>query len=554
VKVTDLDGRLLYMNGPGLRVMEIEDFACFYGQAWAELWPAEAKRQVERSVEEAKNGRTSRFAAFCPTAKGTPKWWEVTVTPVPDQDGAVTRILSISRDVTDRKRRDEELRAAVARNANILESINDYYYALDGDWRFTAVNGKIAERVGRSRDEIVGRRLWDVFPNAAPAEAYGEAPASPGERRVFHAEGLSRELGIWVEATVYRDRQGIEVYFRDISARKEAEIALHDSEARFRTLAEAIPQLVWSARADGYCDYLNSKWVEYTGAPERQHHGLGWQDAVHPDDRARTAEAWTAFVAGRAEYDVEYRLRSRDGSYRWFQARASVQRNEAGEPVRLFGTSTDISDRKEAEERHHLMTRELHHRVKNTLATVQAIISSTARRAESIDEFYQAVSDRIISLAKTHTMLVNNTWGGATVQDLFRAELAVYDDERQSRIRLHGPQLELSSEVALAIGMAAHELTTNAAKYGALSRPDGKVEVRWFVKDGHDHCLVLEWTERGGPPVTEPTRKGFGSMLLERVLGRQLKGEVTVTYAPEGLRIRVEAPLLDVRPEAGLQH
>ena len=226
-----------------------------------------------------------------------------------------------------------------------------------------------------------------------------------------------------------------------------------------------------------------------------------------------------------------------------------MQRNEAGEPVRFFGTSTDISERKEAEERHHLMTRELHHRVKNTLATVQAIISSTARRAETIDEFYQAVSDRIISLAKTHTMLVNNTWGGATVEDLFRAELEVYDDERHSRIRLRGPRLELSSEVALALGMAAHELTTNAAKYGALSRPEGKVDVTWFVKDGHDHCLVLEWIERGGPPVQQPTRKGFGSMLLERVLGRQLRGEVGVNYAPEGLNIRVEAPLLHVQSE-----
>jgi two-component sensor histidine kinase len=204
----------------------------------------------------------------------------------------------------------------------------------------------------------------------------------------------------------------------------------------------------------------------------------------------------------------------------------------------------DISERKQAEERQHLMTRELHHRVKNTLATVQAVISSTARRARSIAEFYQAVSLRIASLAKTHTLLVNNTWGGATVEDLFRTELEPYDDERHSRIVLDGPAVRLSSELSLALGMAAHEMTTNAAKYGSLSLPDGKVEVRWSLREGDERRLVLEWAERDGPPVQAPAREGFGSMLLERVLGRQLNGSVQVEYRPQGLRLRVEAPLV----------
>jgi two-component sensor histidine kinase len=247
-------------------------------------------------------------------------------------------------------------------------------------------------------------------------------------------------------------------------------------------------------------------------------------------------------MRGGEPYDVEYRLRDAAGAYRWFHARAAVQREESGQPTRIFGTSSDVSDRKEGEERQQLMTRELHHRVKNTLATVQAVISATARRAETIGEFYQSVTDRIVSLAKTHTLLVNNTWGGATVRDLLEGELAPYADGSNRRILLDGPDVHLSSEIALALGMAAHELTTNAAKYGSLSLPDGRVEVRWRLSDDGT-SIVFEWFEHDGPPVQEPSRKGFGSLLLERVLGSRLKGDVTVEYAPEGLRLRMKAPL-----------
>ncbi|KAA2234744.1 PAS domain-containing sensor histidine kinase [Salinarimonas soli] len=543
VKVVDLDGHLVFMNGPGLCVMEIDDFSCIQNKAWADLWPVEAGERINLAVAEARQGRTTRFSAFCPTAKGTPRWWEVAVSPVMGAEGQVVSVLSVSRDVTEKKRQEDALEAALARNADILESINDYYYALDPEWRFTAVNRKVEERTGKCRNEIIGRLLWDVFPKAAPAAAYGDQPGPADERRVLNREVFSSELGIWVEATVYRDHRGTEVYFRDISKRKAIEQALIDREARFRTLAEAIPQLVWSARPDGSCDYLNPRWVEFTGVPEEHHHGLRWLEVVHPEDRPRTAKAWENFIAGRSAYDVDYRLRSRMGVYRWFQARAVIQHDQDGRATRIFGTSTDITDKKDVEEQQLLMARELHHRVKNTLATVQAVISATARKATTTDEFYQAVTDRIVSLSRTHTLLVNNEWGGATVTDIFRSELAPYNDESSSRIILDGPPVQLSSELALALGMAAHELTTNAAKYGALSLPDGCIQVRWSVVREQDAWLTLEWVEQDGPPVEEPTRKGFGSVLLERVLGRQVSGEVKVEFAPDGLRVRVRAPL-----------
>lgn len=207
---------------------------------------------------------------------------------------------------------------------------------------------------------------------------------------------------------------------------------------------------------------------------------------------------------------------------------------------------TDAAEeRKRADERQALMVRELHHRVKNTLATVQAVVNSTARRAETIREFSDAVTERIISLARTHTLLVDDAWGGASLNHILRTELEPYNTGHQ-RVKLHGPEVHLPDSIALAFGMAVHELTTNAAKYGALSLPTGCVHVTWSVEgEGPDRRLHLEWREHDGPPVEAPKRKGFGSTLLERVLGRQLQGEVRTEYLPGGIRVRVDAPLTD---------
>ncbi len=202
-------------------------------------------------------------------------------------------------------------------------------------------------------------------------------------------------------------------------------------------------------------------------------------------------------------------------------------------------------ERKRAEERQALMVRELHHRVKNTLATVQAVVNSTARRAETIREFSDAVTERIISLARTHTLLVDDAWGGASLNQILRTELEPYNTGHQ-RVKLHGPEVHLPDSIALAFGMAVHELTTNAAKYGALSLPTGCVHVTWSVEGKDlDKRLQLEWREHNGPPVEVPKRRGFGSTLLERVLGRQLQGDVRTEYLPEGIRVRVDAPLSD---------
>jgi two-component sensor histidine kinase/CheY-like chemotaxis protein len=204
-----------------------------------------------------------------------------------------------------------------------------------------------------------------------------------------------------------------------------------------------------------------------------------------------------------------------------------------------------LQERKRSEEHQRLLIRELQHRVKNTLATVQALLRATSRTASTVEHFKQVFEARVLSLSRTHNLLVENAWRAASIQDILRSELGPYDDGAGTRVLLTGPAVELSAELAVPIGMAIHELTTNAAKYGAFSTPQGWMEVEWDVQ-GVDGArkLQLWWTEHDGPPVEPPSRKGFGSSLIQRLLTTQCQAEIEFAYDRPGLRFEMSVPLV----------
>ncbi|MGY2049544.1 sensor histidine kinase [Methylobacterium sp. JK268] len=211
-------------------------------------------------------------------------------------------------------------------------------------------------------------------------------------------------------------------------------------------------------------------------------------------------------------------------------------------------TASFLRERQQTAERQTLLIRELHHRVKNTLATVQALLGASARSATGVDEFYQSFSARVISLAKTHNLLTDDYWQMASLQEMLENELGPYNDPEGRRIALDGPPVDLTADLAVPTGMAIHELTTNAAKHGALSVPEGRIAVRWGVEAREGiRRLRLDWTERGGPPTRAPTRRGFGSTLLQRVLTMQCGADIGFDFAPAGLHFRMEAPLVETR-------
>jgi two-component sensor histidine kinase len=209
----------------------------------------------------------------------------------------------------------------------------------------------------------------------------------------------------------------------------------------------------------------------------------------------------------------------------------------------------DITDRKRAEEHQALLIRELHHRVKNMLSTVQAIMASTARASTTIEEFQAAFTGRIASLARTHSALAESPSQNIGFDELLLTELDAYDDGSGNRIILDGPPAKLASSIAIPLGMALHELATNAVKHGALSVPGGCVAITWSVVDAAGGpTLQFEWVERNGPKVSAPKRRGFGSQLLERVLNRQVGADARLDYDPDGLRAQVSVSLAEHRP------
>jgi PAS domain S-box-containing protein len=213
-----------------------------------------------------------------------------------------------------------------------------------------------------------------------------------------------------------------------------------------------------------------------------------------------------------------------------------------GRITHWVATQRDVTERRASEDRQAFMVRELHHRVKNTLATVQAVLNATVRSSLTIPEFTRALSGRITSLARTHALITEDQAQAVSFEGLLRAELDPYDE--RGRMSLEGPDVLLPSELAVPVGMALHELTTNALRHGSLADPNGRLHVRWTIEDTVPApALRWDWAEHDGPPAAHPTREGFGHRLLNKVLATQTGAEVDVDFAPDGLRVSVRMPL-----------
>ena len=204
----------------------------------------------------------------------------------------------------------------------------------------------------------------------------------------------------------------------------------------------------------------------------------------------------------------------------------------------------DVTERKASEDHLRLLMRELTHRSKNLLAVIQSIARQTARHSGSIESFLDQFGARTQALATSHDLLVQESWYGASLSELVRLQLGHYLNHRAPDITMEGPSIALKPEAAQSLGLALHELATNAAKYGALSTPSGRVAIEWRrLSPTEGSGLELIWTERGGPTVNAPTRRGFGSLVIEQNLARSLNADVELTFAPEGLRCRARVPL-----------
>ena len=321
-----------------------------------------------------------------------------------------------------------------------------------------------------------------------------------------------------------------------------------ERERRFRDLLDALPAAVYTTDAAGRLTYYNDAAAELWG--HRPTLGgsewcgswkLYWPDGT-PLPHGECPMAM-ALKEDRPIRGMEAIAERPDGTRVPFIPYPTPLHDEAGNLIGAVNMLLDITERKRAEEQQSLMVRELHHRVKNTLATVQAIMGSTARSSETIEEFKTALIGRIASLAKTHRLLTDEV-GVVSFGEILHSELDAFDDGSEGRIALTGPDVTLTPQLAVSLGMAVHELTTNAAKYGALSVFGGKVDITWTVTiEATRRHLDFDWVESGGPAVSQPGKLGFGSRLMEFVLPGQIQAKVGVEYRPEGVRMHCVVPL-----------
>ncbi len=261
---------------------------------------------------------------------------------------------------------------------------------------------------------------------------------------------------------------------------------------------------------------------------------------VHPDDVGgfQAAIAATLDPADPKPFAHEYRIRRRDGSVRWVENHGLAY-FEGARVTGFVGTLADITERKEREERERLLMREINHRAKNMLSVVDAIAHQTATR--NPEDFIDRFSERVQALSANQDLLIRNAWHGVETDDLVRAQLAPFADLIGSRILVRGPKLRLNAASAQAIGLAMHELATNAGKYGALSTDAGRLDIGWGA-DGD--TFTMNWTERDGPPVSAPQQRGFGTTVMEAMVARSVDGAVDLHYPPSGLIWRLTCPVV----------
>jgi PAS domain S-box-containing protein len=432
IKVLDPDARLQFMSQGGMQVMEVDDFGTIQGCDWRTFWSGPEHEKAQQAVETALAGGTARFQGPTPTVKGTPRWWDVAVTPIRGADGEVEKLLSVSRDITATKEAEEALRQSQRRLNAVLNNASVSIFLMDDRQHCVYMNAAAEKLTGYTLAEVTGRPLHDVIHHTHPDGSHFPLEECPIDRAFPEAHQM----------------QGEEVF-------------------------------------------------------------------VH-----------------------------KDGSFYPVAFTASPIQDEEAKAIGTIIEVRDISAEKKAQEHQRLLINELNHRVKNTLATVQSITSQTLRNAATARDARDALEGRLLALSRTHDVLTRENWESAELQEIVAQAVEPYRGHGKGRFHLEGPWVRLQPRMALALAMALQELATNAVKYGALSTATGTIRITWKVDDLQSPArLGLQWEESGGPAVMAPTRRGFGTRLIERSLAQDLDGEVQIEFVPTGVICTVDAPI-----------
>jgi len=472
-----------------------------------------------------------------------------------DGNGNAQRVIGVNIDVTDRKRTEVALQASEAKFAGILAIAGDAIISIDTNHRITLFNEAAEKVYGYSQAEMLGQPIDLLIPMRFQAghqrliERFGSGPDiahRAAERREVIGLRMNGEE-FPAEASISKLDIGGERYYtvvmRDISDRKRAELALAERNAQLALAERAVLVGSYTYDVDKCTMQISEGYAAIHGLSEgtTETSYSAWRATVHPQDLGRAEELRDQAFADRQKEDsAEYRIVRSTGGVRWIERRDSISYGEDGRPKRVVGVNIDVTERKRAEQHQRALNAELDHRVKNVLATVSAIIGQTQEASRSLVDFVAGINRRIKSLAGTHELLSRSNWHGVPLAEIIRRELLPYGT---TDTRIGGPGVTLKAGATQAVATVVHELTTNAAKYGAFSNRTGRVSVQWqWLKNGLHNKLVIEWQEIGGPPVRVPSQSGYGTSIIRDLIPFELGGNVELVFASKGIRCRLEIP------------
>lgn len=447
--------------------------------------------------------------------------------------------------------------ASIAWGAELTLLYNDAFAALVEPCRANALARPLGD---------LWHGIWDGYEAALAAVMTGEAlhfvdqplalavgPDRPASWFTFSWTPVRGESG---------EVAGVHCAMSDRTEAVLASEARRDSEERYRSLISHSTEGIWLLELDPPLDtslsedeqiafaYRHGRFVGCNDAMARMY-GLARADDLigktlefpMPVTDEETKAYLTMIIrSGYNLTDVESVEYDIAGNRKYF-ANNMIGIVENGLLKRLWGIQREITDRVRAEEQRTLLINELNHRVKNTLATVQSIASQTLRNAENMADAKAAFENRLIALARAHDVLTRENWEGADLHEIALQAVAPYANWPEDRLHLDGPSVRLQPRMALALSMVLQELATNAVKYGALSNDVGRIRIEWDVEQTEPERLLLRWEESDGPAVRPPSRRGFGSSLIERGLAQDLNGSARIAFPCTGVICTLDAPL-----------
>jgi PAS domain S-box-containing protein len=545
--------------GPDLTFLYNDDYAPILGtkhpaalgrpfaQVWSDIWD-QIGPLVERTLAGDPSWHEDLLIPMLRHGYPEEAWFSFSYTPLRDDDGAVTGLFCAVVETTAKVLAERRCAAENARLQQMFQQAPGMMVLLRGpDHVFELVNPTYLTLIGRR--EVIGKPVREALPELAGQgfvelldEVYrtGKAFTATAMRvRVRRRDGAEERFINFVYQPLTDTEghvTGIFVEGFEVTGFKRAEAALRAAHDRNVEILESISDAFYAVDAQWRFTYINRKTEEWWQRGREDLIGkVFWEEFP----QAVGSEPYKAHLAAM-QHRQPVRLEAMSPVlHHWVDI--SIY------PTRDGGLSVyfrDITDRRRADEQRELLINELNHRVKNTLATVQSIAAQTLRNAPTAQAAKDALEGRLIALARAHDVLTRENWEGASLQEIVAQAVEPFSSGGEDRLHLSGPAVRLPPRMALALAMALQELATNAVKYGALSNAAGEIRITWTHDAGSSPSrLQLRWQESGGPPVATPTRRGFGSRLIERSLAQDLDGTAHMQFEPGGLVCTLDAPL-----------